>query len=469
MRRLESTQNYFGRKGMDFDLKSQSHSCIAKLCDKLTDISVRKVVQAQECIARSPPRAKTAVSEITNGISVSKDAGRTESISGLSRELTEEDSDVAWGEESYPRPKNGVENNGCAICMLGGELLCCVGKGCQRSYHLSCLNPPLVTAPPGVWHCTFCVEKKMNMGVHSVSKGVESVWAVREVASDNEGKQKHKEYLVKHQGLAHVHNLWIPEKELLLEAPTRVAKFNRRSQATSWKTEWSIPQRLLQKRQLSFSKHRTNGWLVKWTGLSYDHATWELENASFLTSPEARKLIQDYEDGHAKAERKDYENCHDKADKMQSLSQANEEGELNISTLYAYQSRKANFSRLSQLSSGDSPGAYNHYLKYVNKLREHWYKGHNAIVFYDQADQERILKVILFILYLQHIVRRPLLIISSANALSVWEAEFLRVASSVNFIVYEGNKDVRNSIRSLEFYNEGSGIVKIHSMENNYN
>ena len=49
--------------------------------------------------------------------------GRTESISRLSVELTEEDSDVAWGEESNLQTKNNGEHDGCAICMLGGKLL----------------------------------------------------------------------------------------------------------------------------------------------------------------------------------------------------------------------------------------------------------------------------------------------------------------------------------------------------------
>lgn len=97
-------------------------------------------------------------------------------------------------------------------------------------------------------------------------------------------------------------------------------------QVIKWKKEWTVPQRLLQKRLLSFGKHldeycqqhdESNSdcqyeWLVKWTGLGYEHATWELEDASFLTSLEAIKLIRDYESRHEKTER------------MSSLSQADE-------------------------------------------------------------------------------------------------------------------------------------------------
>lgn len=46
---------------------------------------------------------------------------------------------------------------------------------------------------------------------------------------------------------------------------------------------------------------------------------------------------------------------------------------------------------------------------------------------------------------------RPFLIISTLAALHLWDDEFLRL---VNVVVYNGNKDLRRSIRNLEF-NEG--------------
>lgn len=68
---------------------------------------------------------------------------------------------------------------------------CCDGRGCKKSYHLACLNPPLDDVPPGIWHCPWCVKKKIESGVHSVSEGVESVWDVRDVEMvDAEGKRK---------------------------------------------------------------------------------------------------------------------------------------------------------------------------------------------------------------------------------------------------------------------------------------
>lgn len=57
---------------------------------------------------------------------------------------------------------------------------CCDGAGCQKYYHLSCLDPPLNDVPPGVWHCLACVRKMMKCGAYSVSEGVEFIWDCRE-------------------------------------------------------------------------------------------------------------------------------------------------------------------------------------------------------------------------------------------------------------------------------------------------
>ena len=64
---------------------------------------------------------------------------------------------------------------------------CCVGKGCKRRYHPSCLDPPLDDVAHGDWHCCFCVKKKIELGVYSVSEGVDSVWDAREVEVQDTG------------------------------------------------------------------------------------------------------------------------------------------------------------------------------------------------------------------------------------------------------------------------------------------
>ncbi|XDB47091.1 hypothetical protein AB1E18_000707 [Capra hircus] len=55
--------------------------------------------------------------------------------------------------EPHLHQKNEDE---CAACRDGGELLCC--DGCPRAFHLACLTPPLSEIPSGTWRCSNCVQ-----------------------------------------------------------------------------------------------------------------------------------------------------------------------------------------------------------------------------------------------------------------------------------------------------------------------
>lgn len=64
---------------------------------------------------------------------------------------------------------------------------CCAGKGCGRKFHLPCVDPPLTYFPLGAWYCIWCVKKKIELGVHAVCKGVESILDSRVVDCEIEG------------------------------------------------------------------------------------------------------------------------------------------------------------------------------------------------------------------------------------------------------------------------------------------
>lgn len=48
----------------------------------------------------------------------------------------------------------------CSSCGGNGKLLCC--DGCTRSFHFSCLDPPVdpLHPPEGEWFCYDCVAKR---------------------------------------------------------------------------------------------------------------------------------------------------------------------------------------------------------------------------------------------------------------------------------------------------------------------
>uniref|UniRef100_A0A8D0EAL0 Autoimmune regulator n=1 Tax=Salvator merianae TaxID=96440 RepID=A0A8D0EAL0_SALMN len=48
----------------------------------------------------------------------------------------------------------------CAVCRDGGELICC--DGCPKAFHLTCLVPPLTEIPSGTWRCDSCSVGKVK-------------------------------------------------------------------------------------------------------------------------------------------------------------------------------------------------------------------------------------------------------------------------------------------------------------------
>ncbi|XP_062439068.1 autoimmune regulator [Rhea pennata] len=53
-----------------------------------------------------------------------------------------------------PARRRQQNEDECAACGDGGELLCC--DGCPKAFHLGCLVPPLTEVPSGTWRCLSC-------------------------------------------------------------------------------------------------------------------------------------------------------------------------------------------------------------------------------------------------------------------------------------------------------------------------
>ncbi|XP_064313264.1 autoimmune regulator-like [Phalacrocorax carbo] len=61
-----------------------------------------------------------------------------------------------------PTPLGQENEDECAACGDGGELICC--DGCPRAFHLACLVPPLPCVPSGTWQCGSCVGSTAELG-----------------------------------------------------------------------------------------------------------------------------------------------------------------------------------------------------------------------------------------------------------------------------------------------------------------
>ncbi|XP_076007954.1 transcription intermediary factor 1-alpha isoform X2 [Genypterus blacodes] len=56
--------------------------------------------------------------------------------------------------EKRTEPEEDPNEDWCAVCQNGGELLCC--DKCPKVFHLSCHIPTLNDSPSGEWFCSFC-------------------------------------------------------------------------------------------------------------------------------------------------------------------------------------------------------------------------------------------------------------------------------------------------------------------------
>ncbi|XP_009885690.1 PREDICTED: autoimmune regulator-like, partial [Charadrius vociferus] len=71
-----------------------------------------------------------------------------------------------------PGPLVKENEDECAVCGDGGELICC--DGCPRAFHLACLVPPLPRVPSGTWRCGSCVASTAEPdGLREVDVAVE--------------------------------------------------------------------------------------------------------------------------------------------------------------------------------------------------------------------------------------------------------------------------------------------------------
>ncbi|KAL5199924.1 hypothetical protein ABZP36_021127 [Zizania latifolia] len=341
-------------------------------------------------------------------------------------------------------PSDETEGNSniCIACRTPGDLKSCDGKGCKRSYHISCLDPWLEYFSPGIWFCTICTEKRLLFGIHSIADIIESVWNVKE------GMQNGKQYFVKYKNLAHVHNRWVPESTIndIPGGPDLLCLFSERDhkEKTSWKEEWTEPHRLLRKRLLMLPKAADEffcstganlepcnvEWLVKWRDLGYEHATWELETSYFLCTPQADELKRKYEN-----------RC--KAAKQSSIP---------IETKV----KQKEFQELQRLPDEWPPGFDNDHLFSINQLREFWCKSYGAVLV---DDKEYVIKTILFMLTVLPDVCQPFLIVVTPASLSAWEVQFNHLAPFVNVVVYDGGKDTLKLTQDLEFYGNRNCMI----------
>ncbi|XP_062052536.1 tripartite motif-containing protein 66 isoform X2 [Lepus europaeus] len=106
---------------------------------------------------------KVSQDSLPNAIQAPGLGGRKVTVTSLAGQRPPEVEDTSPEEHRLiPRtsgakkgPPAPIENEDfCAVCLNGGELLCC--DRCPKVYHLSCHVPALLSFPGGEWVCTLC-------------------------------------------------------------------------------------------------------------------------------------------------------------------------------------------------------------------------------------------------------------------------------------------------------------------------
>lgn len=73
---------------------------------------------------------------------------------GVQSQTPQQTSPPAEAEQGTTEHEEDPNEDWCAVCQNGGELLCC--DKCPKVFHLSCHIPILAASPSGEWYCSFC-------------------------------------------------------------------------------------------------------------------------------------------------------------------------------------------------------------------------------------------------------------------------------------------------------------------------
>ncbi|KAI9894769.1 MAG: Curved DNA-binding protein (42 kDa protein) [Vezdaea aestivalis] len=138
-----------GRAGRDEDAESLSPAMDVDTPRDLTILTPPAAPETPTALGRIAKRAKKAPRVKTSPMKK-----KTGVIAGTSRVVR----DVRV-RESPTEAEEDENNDYCSACSGTGQLLCC--DGCDRSFHMTCIEPPLEAETlPDEWFCYACMTKK---------------------------------------------------------------------------------------------------------------------------------------------------------------------------------------------------------------------------------------------------------------------------------------------------------------------
>ena len=94
-----------------------------------------------------------------------------EESNSQTKESTKDETKLLGKKKKNDSKKVKINNEYCAVCKLGGNLLLC--DNCVRSYHIECLKINEEDIPEGQWFCPLCTSKKgkkdKNININAIN------------------------------------------------------------------------------------------------------------------------------------------------------------------------------------------------------------------------------------------------------------------------------------------------------------
>ncbi|XP_077244441.1 protein CHROMATIN REMODELING 4-like [Tasmannia lanceolata] len=278
-----------------------------------------------------------------------------------------------------------------------------------------------------------CIEDDSGVDKICTGEALLTKECIGEVAAMSTDRQNSSfEYLVKWVGQSHLHNSWVSETQLKIQAKRKYENYKAKHGTGAiniCQELWSQPERVIAVRDSEDGKSEA---LVKWCGLPYNECTWErLDEPVIEKSPH---LIAEFEEFEHQTLEKDAARDdlpRNKADRQQSeiVSLIEQPKELKGGLLFPHQ------------------------LEALNWLRKCWHKSNNVIL----ADEMGLGKTIsacafLSSLYFEFKARLPCLVLVPLSTMPNWLAEFALWAPHLNVVEYHGSAKARSVIRQYEWH-----------------
>ena len=266
-----------------------------------------------------------------------------------------------------------------------------------------------------------------------------------------------EEFFVKFHSLSYLHADWIGSEEMKAASngASRIKRFLGKplsqrhwSDREIFNPDWIRPERIIygwEHPDPEIEHQMNRSYLVKWTGLPYEEATWE-KAASIESLPEGPERIREYEGRPSLADRLDPNNLRVGHRAREAPKAAEEENEPITEDCLVWRPLKE-----SLVYKGDNQ-LRSYQLEGLNWLVHCWIHRQSCII----ADEMGLGKTVqsvafLNLLWQQFRLKGPFLVVAPLSTLPHWEREF-QGWTDLNVLVYHGSVGSRDLMYEYEFF-----------------